>query len=230
MIKTIYYGHSFVEIQTDFGSIIIDPFLDFEWSTSDVQDFTTKNIKAIIPTHWHEDHLGLTIDIASRTGSMIIWMAELMNYLKNNERYYNIHKMNIWWEYDFGDFKVKLVNAVHSWRMPDGSYCQPCGVIIKIWDKTIYHAGDTALTYDMKLLGEYENIDLAFLPIWDNYTMWTKDAVIATGFIKPKVVIPIHYNSMNVIMTDPSEFARQVMAWNLATPKVLNPWQEFILQ
>lgn len=230
MIKTIYYGHSFIEIQSDFGSILIDPFLDFPWSTSDVQDFTTKNIKAVVPTHGHQDHLWLSVDIANRTGAMIIWIAELMTYIKNYEKYYNVHKMNIWWEFDFGDFKIKLVNAVHSGFISEWFYAPACGVIIKIWDKTIYHAGDTALTYDMKLLGEYENIDLAFLPIWDNFTMWIKDAVIATSFIKPKVVIPMHYNTWDVVNQDPSEFARQVMNQNLATPKVLNIWQEFILQ
>lgn len=230
MIKIIYYGHSFLEIQTDFGSILIDPFLDFPSSTVDVQYFTTKNVRAIIPTHGHKDHLWLTVDIANRTWAMIIWMSELLTYIKTNEKYYNMHKMNLWWEYDFTDFQVKLVNAVHSWHIAEWFYAPPCGVIVRIWDKNIYHAGDTALTYDMKLIWEYENIDVAFLPIWDNFTMWIKDAVIATSFIKPKFVIPVHYNTWDVIVQDPSEFARQVMTQNLATPKILNIGQEFILQ
>lgn len=117
--------------------------------------------------------------------------------------------MGVGGEYDFKEFKVKLVTALHGGGIADldsNITCSPTGVIVRVEGKNIYHAGDTALTYDMKLLGEYDSIDLAFLPIGNNYTMGIDDAVIATSFIKPKKVVPIHFNTFPLIQVNTEQF------------------------
>ena len=112
----------------------------------------------------------------------------------------NGHPMNHGgsWSFDFGT--VKYVNAIHSSVLPDGTYGgNPGGFIVKAYGKALYYAGDTALTYDMKLIGDQENIDLAFLPIGNNFTMGIEDAVIATGFVNCDHVIPMHYDTFGYI-------------------------------
>jgi L-ascorbate metabolism protein UlaG (beta-lactamase superfamily) len=101
--------------------------------------------------------------------------------------------------------------------------------LIKDWWKTIYHAWDTALTMDMKLLWDYEKLDLSFVPIWWNFTMWIDDAIIACSFIKSKIVVPIHYDTFDIIKVDAWEFARKLLQENYWVPKLLVPWQEIVL-
>jgi L-ascorbate metabolism protein UlaG (beta-lactamase superfamily) len=158
---------------------------------------------------------------------------ELAQYLQNVHGLENVHPMHIGGEHNFGDFSVKFVPAVHGGGIADltnGYVTFPAGVVVRIDGYNIYHAGDTGLTYDMKLLGDYDSIDVAFLPIGDNFTMGIKDAVIATAFVKPKIVVPIHYSTWPVIEADPTEFARLVMLENLSTPKILAPGQGIVLK
>lgn len=234
MIHAIFHGHAFVEIEFNDKSILIDPFFsENEKSDIDLKNILNKNIIAIILTHWHFDHLWAAVEICEKTWCLLIWTSELTNYFKQVKWIKNIHAMHIGWEHDFDGFNIKLVSAIH-WPGLDqfGNWwsCTPSWVIVRIWDKSIYHAGDTALTYDMKLLWDFDKIDLAFLPIWGNYTMWVADAVIATWFIKPGIVVPIHYNTWDIISANPIEFSRRVMLENLSIPKVLNPWQFIVLE
>lgn len=146
---------------------------------------------------------------------------EISNYFSNEKKLKNLHAMHIGWEFDFWNYKVKFTTAVHGWWVADlvSWYTTfPAWVIVRAEWKNIYHAWDTWLTYDMKLLGDYDNIDLAFLPIWWNFTMWIDDAVIATKyFIKPKKVVPIHYNTWEIIEANPKEFVNKVLeTWVLA--------------
>lgn len=148
-----------------------------------------------------------------KTQCQIIATYELGTYLQKKCGIKDVHMMGIGGEHDFTDFKVKFVPALHGGGIADmdSSYtCTPAGVIVRAEGKNIYHAGDTALTYDMKLLWEYDAIDLAFLPIGDNYTMWIDDAVRATEFIKPKQVVPIHFNTFPAIQVKPDEFVYKV--------------------
>jgi len=234
MLHSIFHWHSFVEVQSDDFSILIDPFITWN-SKCDISlaDLKNKNIKAIIVTHWHSDHIWDTITIAeNHPETKIIWMLELVQYLNVEKWVSNIHAMNLWWEHNFWDFSIKLTTALHSGsinEMWNWFYTNPCWVIVRIWWKSIYHAWDTALTLDMKLLWDHDKIDVAFLPIWDNFTMWIKDAVIATSYIKPRIVVPTHYDTWELISADALEFAKLVMLENHATPKVLNPWQFIVL-
>jgi len=235
MIETIFHWHAFVEIYKEgWGSILIDPFISGNPKTDvSLDQILEKKVKAIVLTHWHSDHLWDTPEIAKKTWCLVIATFELAQYLQNIQWLQLVHPMHIGGEYNFGDFSVKFVPAVHGWGIADLStpyVTFPAGVIVRIDWKNIYHAGDTGLTYDMKLLGEYDNIDIAFLPIWWNFTMGIDDAIIATKFIKPKIVVPIHYSTWQVIDADPVEFARKVMLENISVPKVLNPWQSVILK
>lgn len=129
------------------------------------------------------------------------------------------------------EYSVKFTPALHGGAI-EGTEINgvASGVMIYIDEKSIYHAGDTGLSQEMKLLGEYETIDLAFLPIGDRFTMGIADAVRATEFIKPKIVVPIHYNTRPLIEADPVEFSRLVMLDSLAVPKVLKPGQAVVMK
>jgi len=235
MIETVFHGHAFVEIfdVEKNESILIDPFISWNPKCDiSLEDVMKKNIKAIVVTHWHSDHLWDTFDIAKEKNCLVIATFEIGSYLMA-KGLKNVHTMHIGGEHNFWDFAVKFTPAVHGggiWNLDTTFVWQAAWVIIRINWKNIYHAWDTWLTYDMKLLGEYDSIDVAFLPIGDNFTMWIKDAVIATKFIKPKIVVPIHWWTWPIIDQDPNEFARLVMLEWISSPKVLLPGQALVLK
>ena len=232
MLEVYFHGHSFVEIETEKGSILIDPMLESNpLCNITLDELYSKNILAIINTHGHADHIWNTVDIANKTNCKVISTFEIIQYFAKDRGLANLEAMHIWWEVNFWDFSIKFTQAIHWWWIYTENGFLPwkaAGVIVRTQGKNIYHAGDTALTYDMKLLWEYENIDLAFLPIGDRFTMGTKDAVIATEFIKPQIVTPIHYDTWDPIKTDTEEFAREIMKKNLAIPKVLKSGQSIV--
>lgn len=231
-MEIVYYWHSFVEILTDFGSILIDPFITNNASCPiTVKDVYKKKIIAVINTHWHIDHIGDTANIAHESKCKVVATFELAMYHKNKNYIRNIIPMHIWGEFKFKKFSVKFVNAVHGGGIGEYPFenWKAAWVIVRINWKNIYHAGDTALTYDMKLLWDYDNIDVALLPIWWVFTMWVDDAVVATKLIKPKIVVPIHYNTWETIKADPQIFAKKIMQENVSNPKVLLPSQSIVL-
>lgn len=232
MLEVIYHWHSFVEIANHNWSIFIDPFI----TGNPVCDITLESInkdkiKAIILTHGHQDHIGDTFSLLTQKKDLPIFATyEIGNFLQSAYNAENVFHMHVGWERAFQDFEVKFVSAVHWGGIWESNAVTGLAtwVIVRIDGKSIYHAWDTALNYDMKLLSEYDKIDLAFLPIGWNFTMGIDDAVIATSFVKPKTVVPIHYNTWWVIAQDPIDFARKVMSEWFATPKVLNPWQKIV--
>ena len=228
-MEIVFHWHAFVEIKKLDWSILIDPFITWNWSCdTHIDEICEKNIKAILVTHWHLDHIWDTVEISKRTGAKVISTYEVIQYFIKYHNLSAVHSMHIWWKYNFEDFEVKFVNAVHWGSIwAEMLPWKAAWVIVKIDDKKIYHAGDTALHYDMKLLEE-EKIDVAFLPIGDNFTMWIDDALRAVEFIKPKIVVPMHYNTFDTIKTDPVKFAQLVMLSNISTCKVLNPGQALV--
>lgn len=207
MGKLIYHGHSFLEVILEESKIYFDPFIVGNPLCNIKLSDASCNF--IILTHGHADHFGNTIDIARGKDVKVIATAELSDYLSGKG--ISTHAMNIGGSYQFPFGRIKLTLAHHSSSTPDGTYAgDPAGVILSAGNKTIFHAGDTALFYDMKLIGECHKIDYAFLPIGDNFTMGTDDAVKAAEFLNADTVIPIHYNTFEVIKADANEFKRKI--------------------
>ena len=220
-MKVSYHGHSVVKIETGNHEILIDPFI----SGNGLTDLTLDDVKPdfIILTHGHNDHVGDTIELAKANDSLVVAPNELANYLASQG--IKVHNMGIGGSYDFPFGKVKYTLAFHGsvYETENGEVINagnPGGILFTSEGKTIYHAGDTALFGDMKLIGERNEIDVAFLPIGDNFTMGPEDAAYAVTLLKPKTVVPIHYNTFPVIQQDPQHFSNLVTD---AEVQVLSP-------
>jgi L-ascorbate metabolism protein UlaG (beta-lactamase superfamily) len=163
----------------------------------------------ILISHGHDDHIADAVSIAKRTGATVICNWEIYVWLQK-QGVTNIHPMNTGGKKPFEFGSIKCVKAEHSSSMPDGSYGgNPMGFVIESSDKNFYYAGDTALTYDMKLIGEYRHIDFAFLPIGDNVTMGPENAMIASDFINCTDIIGMHFNTFPYIIIDVVEAQRK---------------------
>ncbi|MFQ5452696.1 MAG: metal-dependent hydrolase [Candidatus Zixiibacteriota bacterium] len=204
-----FLGHSCVTITEGQHKLIVDPFINDNPQSPVKADEIDVNY--ILLTHGHGDHVGDAISIAKRTGALVIANFELANLCASLGA--NIHPMHIGGSHNFDFGRVKLTIAHHG-----GGYGEdasrytgpPVGFLITIGGKTIYHPGDTGLFYDMKLIGEMNQIDLAFLPIGDNFTMGIEDAARAVEFLQPKKVVPFHYSTWDIIEEDPKNFATKV--------------------
>ena len=203
-MKIRFYGHACFEIDIEGLKILIDPFIS---PNPLAKDIDVDSIKAdyVLISHGHEDHVADALSISQRNDAMIISNYEIVSWFaaKGHEKG---HPMNHGGRKDFGDFSVKYVNAVHSSVLPDGAYGgNPGGFIINANGKSIYFAGDTALHYDMKLIADTERLDLAILPIGDNFTMGYKDACIAAKFIDCRKIVGMHYDTFPYIVIDKEE-------------------------
>lgn len=210
-MKISYHGHSVVKFETNGKTILVDPFIN----GNEYTDLNADDVKAdvIILTHGHNDHVGDTVAIAKRNDALVIAPNELANYL--GLQGLDTHPMSIGGarEFDFG--KVKFTQAFHSssYTTEDNEIIytgMPAGFLLMAEGKTIYHAGDTGLFSDMKLIGERHPIDLAFLPIGDNFTMGPEDAALAATFLKAKEVVPVHYDTFPPIKQDPHKFVEML--------------------
>lgn len=210
MLKINYQGHSCFILDDGRRRVVIDPF----FNNNPFATMKSEEVKvdAILVTHCHFDHLGDAVQISQQNNAMIIGTFELTTYCQSKGAN-NVHPMHIGGarRFDFGE--VKLTPALHgSGTGDDGAVGVACGFLIKIGGKLIYHAGDTGLFGDMHLIGDLNEIDIAMVPIGDNFTMGVRDAVKAVQFLRPKIVIPMHYNTFESIKADPQEFVRLVQS------------------
>ncbi|QHS55148.1 metal-dependent hydrolase [Mucilaginibacter sp. 14171R-50] len=219
-MKLTYYGQSTVEIVTDGKTLLFDPFITPNDLAKNI-DVNSLKPDYILVSHGHGDHVADLVTVQKNSGAKIICIAEIAGWL-GKQGITNVHGMNIGGGFNFEFGRVKMVNAVHSSALPDGSNGgNPAGFVLSSEGKKIYFAGDTALTYDMKLL-EDENLDWALLPIGDNYTMGADDAIKAAAFINCKNIIGIHYDSFPVIKIDKEEVAGKFIhaGLNLKLPAI----------
>lgn len=210
-MKIKYLSHSAFVLTSGDTAIAIDPFIEGN-PNSPVKAADIK-VQYVIVTHAHPDHFGDALAIAKANKATIISTFEIASYAQGKG--VAAHPLHIGGGFDFPFGRVKLTIAQHGSSLPAGdggvlTLGPAAGVLVFMGGKTVYHAGDTGLFLDMKLIGELNRLDAALLPIGDNFTMNVDDAVKAVEFLKPALSIPMHYDTFDVIKSDPDDFARRV--------------------
>jgi len=209
-----WLGHSAFEINESNKVLLIDPWISNPMSPSKVSDYY--HVDYIIVTHDHSDHLGDAVEISKNSGAPIIAVFELANFLNETEKV-NVVGMNIGGPLKLNsEFSVFLTQAFHS-----STHGAPTGAIIKTGTATIYHAGDTGLFGDMRLIGQLYKPDISLLPIGGLFTMNPEQAAMAVQMISPRIAIPMHYNTFEAIKQDPMEFAKTVKELSPGTKVVV---------
>jgi L-ascorbate metabolism protein UlaG (beta-lactamase superfamily) len=224
--KLTWYGHATMGLETGGYKLLIDPFFSGNPACSTTADRVDADF--ILVSHGHGDHVGDTVAIAKRTGALVIANFEICNWF--NQKGVKTHAQHLGggYQHPFGYLKFTL--ALHGSALPDGSYGgNPAGFLLTTnAGEKIYLACDTGLFGDMALIGE-EGIDLTTLPVGDNYTMGPDDALRAVKLIQPKHVIPVHFNTWDLIAQDPAAWALRVQAETKAQVHVLKPGESFSL-
>jgi len=225
-ITHTWFGHATQMLDVNGTRLLIDPF----FSGNPAAPITADKAQAdyILVSHGHGDHVGDSVAIAKRTGATVIANAEISGWF-GKQGVEKTHAQHIGggFHYPFG--YLKLTQAVHGSALPDGSNGgNPVGFLLTAEGKKIYLACDTGLFGDMRLIGE-EGLDLAVLPIGDNYTMGPDDALRAVKLLQPKYVIPVHYNTWDLLAQDVQAWAKRVSAETSAQVHISKPGESFTL-
>ncbi|MEM1584157.1 MAG: metal-dependent hydrolase [Nitrososphaerota archaeon] len=221
MTSIRWLGHAAFEIEIAGKRVLVDPFLSGNPS-SPLKPEDLQHIDVIVITHDHGDHFGDSVEIAKKHNSTIVSIYETANKA-GGEGVQNCIGMNIGGTVKIDGLSISLTPALHS------SSSNPCGAILSDDRISVYHAGDTTVFHDMKLIRQLYKPSIALLPIGGFYTMGPREAAFATALIKPKIVIPMHYNTFNVIKQDPEEFKRELKRMKIRGVKavVLKPGEVF---
>jgi len=220
-MKLTYLSHSAFLLSDGKHTVAIDPFLEGNPHAA----LKPEQVKAdyVVVTHAHPDHFGDALAIARANHATIISCFEIATFCQKQG--VDAHPLHIGGGCDFAFGRVKLTIAHHGSSYPvDGENLQSmgiaAGVLVTIGGKTVYHAGDTGLFMDMKLIGERHAVDVALLPIGDNFTMGLDDAVKAAEFVRPALAIPMHYDTFDIIKADPDSFVNKVKALGIQARKL----------
>ena len=222
MLTFHFYGHACFSLQQGNTILLFDPYL----TENPFQTAQASAVKCnyILVSHAHGDHLGDTISIALRTKATVITTAEIAHLCADSGC--ETHAMHIGGKHSFEFGYVRITPAFHGSGIAGG---HAAGFIVKFGDKTIYYSGDTGLFGDMALLGRLEKIDLAILPIGDNFTMGIDDAVEAVRLLQPKKVIPVHYNTWPLIKQSPEEFQEKVQSATAIPVLIVSPGESMVI-
>jgi len=224
MGQLTFHGHSCVELTASDGTrLLIDPFLSGNPMADVGAEHFHDRLDYLLLTHGHGDHIGDAWAILERTGATLVATYEMVTYAQEVQGVENAHPMHIGGGWDFPFGRVKLTPAIHGGKI-DGEGAAayttiPAGLLLTIDGTRVYHAGDTALTRDMELLRG--QVDIALVPIGDNFTMGPEDAGRAIAMIGPRVAVPIHYATFDLVDVDPARFTAAV--GDAAEVKILAP-------
>ena len=221
-MKVTYYGHSCFQIETGGRVLLFDPFITGNLHSKGVVAAKDLNPEAIILTHAHGDHWGDTLDIAKRTGALLVGNFEITSYAQR-QGHDVVQPMNTGgsWTFDWGD--LTQTYARHSSSFPDGTYGgNPNGYLLFAEGRCVYNTGDTSPFAEMAWIGEDHAVDLALMPIGDCFTMGPAGAVRAARMIQPRLTVPLHYNTFPLIEVDTGAWAARMEAVGLAA-RVLSP-------
>lgn len=223
MTSLKFFGHSCFMLSNTETSLLFDPYLsDNPFHISSAEDI---DCNYILVSHGHHDHLGDAVSIAKRTGAQVISTAEVARLC--GEQGCKHHAMHLGGKHAFPFGQVRITLAFHGSGVPGG---HACGFVVNFYGSNIYFAGDTGLFGDMALLGRLEKIDYALLPIGDNYTMGPQDAAEAAGMLKPRFVVPMHYNTWPLIAQSPEDFRHDVETRFSIPVKIIQPGETLILE
>ena len=214
-MKVTYYGHSCFQIETGGSVLLFDPFITGNLHTENIVTVDDLNPDVILLTHAHGDHWGDTMEIAKRTGALLVGNFEITSYAQRNG-HDAVQPMNTGGTWTFAWGRLTQTYARHSSSFPDGTYGgNPNGFLLFAEGRCIYNTGDTSPFAEMTWIGEDHDIDLALMPIGDCFTMGLSGAIRAARMIQPQLTVPLHYNTFPPIQVDTGFWAKQMEAEGL---------------